>query len=91
MTASSVLVFGTLLALPLLAVPAIVTGATVDPDLTHAVIAGAVVFLALFAIGAACVVWNRPLELIGRAAQSVRNRLCRRRDPLTGLPARLIR
>jgi uncharacterized protein (TIRG00374 family) len=91
MTASSVLVFGTLLALPALAVPAIVTGATVAPGLLHAAIAGAVLFLAILAIGAACVVWDRPLELIGRTAQRVRNRLLRRREPLTGLPDRLIR
>jgi uncharacterized protein (TIRG00374 family) len=91
MTASSLLVFGTLLALPLLTVPAIVTGAAVDPELVHAAIAGAIVFLAMFAVGAACIVWDRPLELIGRAAQSVRNRILRRRAPLTGLPARLIR
>jgi uncharacterized protein (TIRG00374 family) len=91
MTASSVLVFGTLLTLPVLAVPAIVTGATVDPGLLHAAIAGAVLFLAILAIGIASVVWDRPLELIGTAAQSVRNRLLRRRDPLTDLPARLIR
>src|SRR5918996_449751 len=91
MTASSVLVFGTLLALPLLAVPAIVTGAAVDPGLVHAAIAGAIVFLAMFAVGAACIVWDRPLELIGRAAQSVRNRIFRRHASLTGVPARLIR
>ena len=36
MTASSLLVFGTLLALPLLALPAIVTGVAVDPHLTRA-------------------------------------------------------
>jgi uncharacterized protein (TIRG00374 family) len=91
MTASSLLVFGTLLALPLLAVPAIVTGAAVSPELVHAAIAGAVVFVAMFALGAACVAWDRPLELIGGAAQSVRNRILRRRAPLTGLPERLIR
>jgi uncharacterized protein (TIRG00374 family) len=91
MTASSVIVFGTLLALPLLAVPAIVTGATVDPGLLHAAIAGAVVFVAILVVGVACVVWDRPLEVIGRAAQGVRNRLLRRREPLTDLPERLIR
>lgn len=91
MTASSVLVFGTLLALPILAVPAIVTGATINPGLLHAAVAGAVLFLAILAIGVASVVWERPLELIGEAAQSVRNRLLRRRDPLTDLPDRLIR
>jgi uncharacterized protein (TIRG00374 family) len=90
MTASSLLVFGTLLALPLLAVPAIVSGTAVDRELVNAAIAGAVVFVALVGVGAACIVWDRPLELIGRAAQNLRNRLLRRREPLTGLPERLI-
>jgi uncharacterized protein (TIRG00374 family) len=90
MTASSVIVFGTLLALPVLAVPAVVTGATIDPGLLHAAVAGAVVFLAILAVGVASVVWDRPLELVGRVAQSVRNRLLRKREPRTDLPARLI-
>jgi uncharacterized protein (TIRG00374 family) len=90
MTASSVIVFGTLLALPVLAVPAVVTGATIDPGLLHAAVAGAVVFLAILAVGVASVVWDRPLELVGRVGQSVRNRLLRKREPLTDLPARLI-
>jgi uncharacterized protein (TIRG00374 family) len=90
MTASSVIVFGTLLALPVLAVPAVVTGATIDPGLLHAAVAGAVVFLAILAVGVASVVWDRPLELAGRVAQSVRNRLLRKREPLTDLPTRLI-
>jgi uncharacterized protein (TIRG00374 family) len=90
MTASSVIVFGTLLALPVLAVPAVVTGATIDPGLLHAAVAGAVVFAAILAVGVASVMWDRPLALAGRAAQSVRNRLLRRREPLTDLPARLI-
>src|SRR5215213_110282 len=40
MTASSLLVFGTLLALPLLALPAIGGGAPIDPNLAHAALAG---------------------------------------------------
>ncbi|HEX6668042.1 MAG TPA: YbhN family protein, partial [Gemmatimonadales bacterium] len=91
LTASSLLVFGTLLALPLLTVPAVITGVAVDPVLARAAVAGAVVFVALFALGVACAVWDRPLELMGRAAQAVRNRVLRRREPLTGLPAELIR
>ncbi len=90
MTASSLLVFGTLLALPLLAVPAIVTGVAVDPRLARAAEAGAVVFVAMMALGVACVVRDRPLELIGRAAQAIRNRLMRKREPLTDLPHKLL-
>ena len=91
MTASSVIVFGTLLALPVLAVPAVVTGATVAAGLVHAAIVGAVLFAAILAVGAACMVWDRPLELAGRVAQSIRNSVLRRREPLADLPARLIR
>jgi uncharacterized protein (TIRG00374 family) len=90
MTASSLLVFGTLLALPLLAVPAIATGVAVDPRLARAAEAGAVIFLLLVALGASCVAWNRPLEVIGSAVQAVRNKIMRRREPLTSLPAKLI-
>src|SRR4051794_29040559 len=61
MTASSLVVFGILLALPLLAVPAILFGAPVDPGLARAAVVGGVFFLALFAAGAAAILWDRPL------------------------------
>ncbi|MGH2714917.1 MAG: lysylphosphatidylglycerol synthase transmembrane domain-containing protein [Thermoleophilaceae bacterium] len=91
MTASSVLVFGILLALPLLALPAVLFGAPVDPGLGKAALIGGVMFVLLFAAGAAAIQWDRPLVLVGRAAQSLRNRIRRRRAPLTGLPDRLLR
>ena len=81
MTASSVLVFGILLALPLMALPAVVFGAPVDPGLGRAAIIGGAVFVAVFAAGAAAIVWDRPLILVGRAAQSVRNRIRRKHTP----------
>jgi uncharacterized protein (TIRG00374 family) len=89
-TASALVVFATLLALPLLAVPAVITGVAVDPKLTRAALAGAIVFVLMVVVGAACVIWDRPLELIGRAAQSLRNRLLTKREPLTSLPERLL-
>jgi uncharacterized membrane protein YbhN (UPF0104 family) len=91
MTASSLLVFGTLLALPLLALPAIIGGVAVDPHLTRAAIGGAVLFVLMVGAGAACVLWDRPLELTGRSAQAVLNRLRPRHEPVTGLPDRLLR
>jgi uncharacterized protein (TIRG00374 family) len=91
MTASSLLVFGTLLALPLLATPAIIGGVGVDPHLAKAALAGGVVFVLMVAVGIACVVWDRPLELLGRAAQAIVNRLRRGREPVTGLSERLLR
>lgn len=90
-TASALVVFATLLALPLLALPAILTGVAVDPTLTKAALAGAIVFVLMVVVGAACVIWDRPLELIGRAAQAVVNRLRRKHEPLRGLPERLLR
>jgi uncharacterized protein (TIRG00374 family) len=91
MTASSVLVFGILLGLPLLAVPAIVGGAPVDRGLENATLVGAALFLLLAAGGGAAFASDRPLLVAGRAAQSVRNRVLRRREPLRGLPHRLLR
>src|SRR5215213_8561939 len=62
MTASSLLLFGTLLALPVLALPAVLLGGVpVDPHLTHAAVAGAILFLLIVALGAACILWDGPL------------------------------
>ena len=41
-------------------------------------------------LGAASVIWDRPLELIGRGAQALLNRLRRHHEPVTGLPERLL-
>jgi putative heme transporter len=90
MTASALLLFGTLLALPLLATPAVIGGVAVDPHLAKAALAGAVLFILMVGVGVACVVSDRPLELLGRAAQATWNRLRRHREPVTGLPERLL-
>jgi uncharacterized protein (TIRG00374 family) len=91
MTASSVLVFGILLALPVLALPAVLFGAPVNPGLGRAALIGGIFFVLLFAAGAAAILWDRPLLLVGRAAQSLRNRIRRKHPPLTGVPQRLLR
>jgi uncharacterized protein (TIRG00374 family) len=90
MTASSVLVFATLCALPVSAVPAVLGGAPVDPGLARAAAIGTGVFVLMFALGAACVFFDRPLLVIGRAAQWARNRV-RRGERRSDLPARLIK
>jgi uncharacterized membrane protein YbhN (UPF0104 family) len=90
MTASSVLLFGTLLALPLLATPAIIGGVAVDPHLAKAALAGAVLFVLMVGVGAACVLSDRPLVLLGRAAQAIWNRLRRHGESLTAVPERLL-
>jgi putative heme transporter len=91
MTASSLLLFGTLLALPLLALPAVLGGVAVDPHLTRAALAGAALFVLMVALGAASIVWDQPLTVAGRTAQAIGNRLRKGRPPLAGLPERLLR
>src|ERR671916_497842 len=58
MTASSLLVFGILLALPLLALPAILFGAPVDPGLGRAAAIGGAVFVLPFRARAAAGPWD---------------------------------
>ena len=91
MTASSVLVFGILLALPLLALPAIIGGAPVNRGLETAALAGAALFVLIFIGGVVAFATDRPLAMLGRGVQGIRNRLLRGREPLRGLPERLLR
>jgi uncharacterized protein (TIRG00374 family) len=87
---ANLLTLAIVLALPVLALPALWRGA-VDRDLTQAALAGAAVFAVLFAVGAAMLVFDRPLAWVGRVVQRVRNRVRRRAAPLSALPARLLR
>lgn len=89
-TAVNLLTFAVVLALPVLVLPALLRG-SVDRTLVEATVIGAVVFAFLVGAGIAVLAFDRPLELIGRAVQSVRNRLRRRCDPLLDLPGRLRR
>src|SRR3954469_23262453 len=90
MTAVSLLTFAVVLALPVMAIPAIVAGG-VEHALVRATVVGAAIFVALAAAGAAAFAWDRPLAWVGRVIQRVRNRVRARAEPLTGLPARLLR
>jgi len=89
-TAVNLLTFAVVLALPVLALPAFVRG-SVDRNLVEATVVGVVVFALLLGAGIAVLAFDRPLELVGRAVQSARNRLRRRSEPLRTLPARLTR
>src|SRR5215213_1310257 len=89
LTAANLLTLAVVLALPLLATPALVRGA-VDRSLLEAAVAGVVVFIVLFAVGTVMLVADRPLQWAGRTAQRLRNRLRRRATPLRDLPARLV-
>lgn len=91
LTASSLLVFAVLLALPVFAIPAVLRGVvSTDNQLVRAALVGLVVFAAMFAVGAVLIATNRPLRAIAAFVQRARNRLWHRRAPLTNLPARVL-
>ncbi len=90
LTATNLLSFAAVLAMPVLAVPAILRGG-VNRDLLEAAAVGLVVFVALFAIGAVLIAYDGALAWVGRTVQRVRNRLRRKSAPLTELPDRLLR
>ncbi|HEX4716955.1 MAG TPA: lysylphosphatidylglycerol synthase transmembrane domain-containing protein [Thermoleophilaceae bacterium] len=90
LTAANVLTFAVVLALPVLAIPALIRG-SVDRTLTETGIAGLVVFVVLAALGVVVLALDGPLRWIGRTAQRIRNRVRRNCEPLQTLPDRLIR
>src|SRR4051794_3271288 len=89
LTAANLMTFAVVLALPVMAIPAIITG-RVEGRLLQAALVGAGVFVALAALGAASLASDRPLTVVGKGVQRVRNRLRRHAEPVTGLPARLL-
>jgi hypothetical protein len=90
LTVANLLTLAVVLAMPVLALPAVVRG-LVPGDLVNVTLTGVGVFVLLAATGAWCLASDRPLRWVGGAVQSVRNRLRRRAEPLTGLPGRLLR
>ena len=80
-TALSLLTTGTVLALPVLALPAILTGTSVPAGLAQAAWIGAAAFV-LLALGTACLlIFDRPLEIVGTVIQKIRNRFERKKEP----------
>jgi uncharacterized protein (TIRG00374 family) len=90
LTAVNVLVFAIVLAMPVLAVPALVRGG-VDEGLRDTALIGLGVFVLASAVGVVLIATDRPLAWIGRTVQRIRNRLRRGREPLRRLPQRLLR
>lgn len=90
LTASNVLVFAVLLALPVLAVPSLLNGVRADESLLRAAAGGVALLVVGFAIGAVMLALDRPVVLVGEVVQRVRNRLRRRRPPRTDIPDRLL-
>ena len=90
LTATAVLQLGTVLTLPILALPAIIGGAAVDRSLATAAYLGAALLVLLVAAGVAAFASDRPLRFVGRGIEWLLNRTVRRDRPLTGLPGALL-
>lgn len=90
LAASTTLQVATRLALPLLALPAIVAGASVAPSLATTAYLGLAVVLVLAGVGVLAFVSDRPLAAAGRALQWALNGTVRRRRKITGLSERLL-
>ena len=85
MAASSLLGVGGLLALPLLATPALIAGSEVSPGLVHAAEVGVAAF-ALFVLGVSLfLTTDRPLLRVARVVEWAWNRVPRQRHPSSDL------
>jgi uncharacterized protein (TIRG00374 family) len=90
LTTFSLLGVGGLLALPVFVLPAIVAGVPVSRGLVHTAVLGLAGFVLYAVCGAILLRADRPLALLGRAAQNLWNRVTRGRRPVTGLDTRLL-
>jgi uncharacterized membrane protein YbhN (UPF0104 family) len=90
LTAASLALTGIVFALPALALPAVLGGTGIDRSLARAAWAGAVALLLLGGAGALLLFSDAPLRASGRVVQAAVNRIRRRREPMRGLPARLL-
>ena len=91
LTAFSLLEVGGLLALPIFALPAILAGVPVSRGLVHTALLGIAAFVLYAVFGVIVLHTDWPLATLGRAAQSLWNRITRgHRPPVTGLDQRLL-
>jgi uncharacterized protein (TIRG00374 family) len=88
--ASTALQIATTLALPLLALPAIIGGAPVNRSLVTSAYLGMAVLLLLLAAGGVAFAADRPLALLGRGIQWAVNRTIRRRREVVELSQKLL-
>ena len=90
LTAFSFLGIGGLLALPLFVLPVVLLGSPVSRGLVDAAVIGAIGFVLFVGLSALVLATEAPLRWMGEAVQSVRNRIMRKREPMSGLPDRLL-
>lgn len=89
-TAFSLLQTASILFLPVLTLPTILLGASVDRGLAQTAFLGVAGFVVVAVLGAVLLTTDPLLRGIGRAVQAGRNRLFRARVSMTGLPALLL-
>ncbi len=89
LTVVNLLVFAAVLALPVLAIPALLRGG-VSHSLLQLAIVGIVLFVVMVALASILLVLDGPLSWVGKTAQRLLNRLHRKRAAQTTLPERLL-
>ncbi len=87
--AAGLINLATLFALPILALPAIVSGVALNRGLQYAMGLSLLAFVFLTTVFLVMLLAERPIEAIGRWVQQLRNSVVRKRPALTGLPERL--
>ena len=90
LTAASLMLTGTVFALPALALPAILGGARIDHSLARAAWAGAAALVLLVTAGALLLLADQPLRTCGRLVQRIVDRVKRRERPRDELSDRLL-
>jgi uncharacterized protein (TIRG00374 family) len=90
LTAANLLTFATLLALPVLTLPAVLFGLPVARGLVQAAVVGAIGFVVMISVGALLLANDGALAGVAAVIQSIRNRVRRRHPPMQGLPERLL-
>ncbi len=90
LTVSSLLGVGGLLLLPILTLPAILSGAPVNHTLESAALIGVAGFVVYLVLAVVLLATDRPLRKVGKAAQWVWNKMRRPRPRLVGLEDRLL-
>jgi uncharacterized protein (TIRG00374 family) len=90
LAAASLISTGTLLALPVLSLPAALAGGPVPSGLRQAALMGFAVFIVGFGVGWMLLSQDGALRGVGAAIQWTVNKIRRARTPIAGLAARLV-
>jgi uncharacterized protein (TIRG00374 family) len=90
LTTVSLLTTATTFALPVLSVPAILSGIPVDEKLSNAAWLGLAIFVVLFAVGVGMFRWDAPLRWVGSAVERVLGWLKRGHRHRSDLEYRLV-